>query len=172
MNTPDKVPYIRILAVLGAAYPNFVLPDESGEVYLSLLMDIPAKTLERATLEHIACSKFYPTIGELRQAAFDLLEASNPLPEGHEAWQAVMAEVERVGHAGKPEFDSPLIAKAVETLGWRTICLSDNVTVERAHFMQVYSGLIAKERDQLRRLPDGITFLKPAGENRLLDDGK
>ena len=169
--TPTKELF-KTMAVLGAAYPNFEVQETTGEVYFKLLEDIPAETLERAALEHIARSKFFPTIAELRQAAFDLLEASSPLPEGHEAWQAVLAEVERVGHAGSPEFDSPLIAKAVGTLGWRTICLSDNVAVERAHFMQVYSGLVAKERDQLRRLPDGITFLKPAGEKRLLDHGQ
>ena len=168
-NTEETV---LILSLLGASYPNFELKEPTINAYVCLLEDLPAKTLERAALEHIGRSKFFPTIAELRQAAFDLLEAGSPLPEGHEAWQTVLSEVERVGHAGKPEFDSPLIAKAVETLGWRTICLSDNVSIERAHFMQVYSGLVAKERDLLRQLPEGITFLKPAGQQCLLDDGK
>jgi hypothetical protein len=60
-----------------------------------------------------------------------------------------------VGHAGKPEFSSPLIAKAVDTLGWRTICLSDNVAIERAHFMQVYSGLVAKSVTNCAACPMG-----------------
>jgi hypothetical protein len=157
MSNPQDI--LPVLALLGAVYPGFELKDLTVEVYLRLLADLPAEALEKAALDHIARSKFFPTIAELRQAAFDLLEAIDPQPVPQQAWGLVQAEIERVGHAGTPKFEFLAIAQAVEALGWRALCVSDNPIAERAHFVQVYQAILERQRQEARRLPEVRQFL-------------
>lgn len=62
-----------------------------------------------------------------------------------EAWSAVLKEVSRTGSYGVPKFSNPLITRAVECIGWRNICLSENPGIERAHFLKIYEQLQNRE---------------------------
>jgi len=62
-----------------------------------------------------------------------------------EAWGEVLSEVSRVGSYGAPQFTTSEIHRAIECVGWRDICLSEQIGVERAHFMRAYDGI--NERD-------------------------
>lgn len=62
-----------------------------------------------------------------------------------EAWGEVLEQVGRTGSYGVPEFSTELIKKAVQCVGWRDICLSENIGVERAHFLRAYDRLIERE---------------------------
>ena len=77
---------------------------------------------------------------------YALIDESIPTPE--EAWGEVIKAIARYGYCGKPEFSSPLIANAVECIGWRDMCMSENIGVERAHFMRAYSNLVKREHDE------------------------
>ena len=161
MNLPKTSPLelLKTVRLLGDAYPSFPLSSATIDVYVRLLADLPADLLEQAALDHISRSAFFPTVAELRSAAFDLLAAAHPSPSAQEAWLAVLAEVERVGHAGQPQFADPLAQQAVGALGWRSLCLSENPVSERAHFVQVYQALRAGQQQEARRLPEVRRFL-------------
>jgi len=105
---------LRVLKILGDIYPSFHLSSSAIEVYVQMLSDIPGSVLEQAALDHISRSTFFPAIAELRSAAFNILEAANPIPTDYEAWAEVQAEIRRVGHSGKPQFRNPLAAQVVE----------------------------------------------------------
>ena len=149
--TATQIDVLKVLKLLGEAYPTFQLSRTSIEVYVGLLTDLPAALLEQAALEHISRSAFFPTIAELRGAAFDLLEAAHPSISAHEAWLVVQDEIQRTGHAGQPEFTDPLLIRAVDALGWRQLCLSDNPIADRAHFVQVYQALLERRKQEQRR---------------------
>lgn len=149
--TATQIDVLKMLKLLGEAYPTFQLSRASIEVYVGLLTDLPAALLEQAVLEHISRSAFFPTIAELRGAAFDLLEAAHPSLSAHEAWLVVQDEIHRIGHAGHPEFVDPLLTQAVDALGWRQLCLSDNPIADRAHFVQVYQALLERRKQEQRR---------------------
>lgn len=162
----DSQEILHVLALLGAVYPGFELKELTVEVYLRLLSDIPADLLEQAALDHVSRSTFFPTIAELRSAAFGLLEAAHPALDAHSAWLEVQAEIERVGRKGEPHFSTPLIEQAVEALGWRNLCLSDNPVAERAHFVQTYQAVIEQGRQSARRLPEVRKYIAlQAGAN-------
>jgi len=67
-----------------------------------------------------------------------------------EAWAVVLATVSSVGGYGKPRFTDPLIAKAVDCIGWKDICRSEKIGIERSHFIKVFDQL--KERDNKDKL--------------------
>jgi hypothetical protein len=58
--------------------------------------------------------------------------------------------VASVGSYGTPTFDDVLTQKAVDCIGWRDICMSETIGVERAHFIKAYNNL--KQREQNNRI--------------------
>ena len=154
-----EIETLRVLKILGDIYPSFHLSSSAIEVYVQMLSDIPGAILEQAALDHISRSTFFPAIAELRQAAFNILEAANPIPTDYEAWAEVQAEIRRVGHSGKPQFKNPLAAQVVEQLGWRYLCFSENPVADRAHFVQAYQALAERQRYSTRRLQAVTQFI-------------
>lgn len=63
-----------------------------------------------------------------------------------QAWGEVLQKISSVGSWGKPEFSSPLIKQAVEGVGWKDMCMSENISMERAHFLKIYEALLKRKR--------------------------
>jgi len=154
-----EIETLRVLKILGDIYPSFHLSSSAIEVYVQLLTDIPGPALEQAALDHISRSTFFPTIAELRSAAFSIIEAANPIPTDYEAWAEVQAEIRREGHCGQPKFTNPLAAQVVQQLGWRYLCLSENPVADRAHFVQAYQAMAERQRQSARRLEVVTKFI-------------
>ena len=66
----SKSTVIQVLVILGAAYPDRKIDENTGKVYGKLLSDIPDGALVLAAEHHAASSKWFPKISELREAAF------------------------------------------------------------------------------------------------------
>jgi hypothetical protein len=165
-----QIETLRVLKILGDVFPSFPLSSSAVEVYVRLLADLPGRVLEQAALDHISHSTFFPSIAELRSAVFNILEAIDPLPSEYEAWSVVQAEICRIGQGDRPKFRYALVAQAVEQLGWRYLCLSENQVADRAHFIQAYRLLADRERQSTRRLQSVNEFiddLKATGQAKL-----
>jgi hypothetical protein len=154
-----QIETLRVLKILGDIFPSFPLSSSAIEVYVRLLEDIPGLVLEQAALDHISRSTFFPSIAELRPAAFSIIQAIDPIPSEYEAWSEVQAEISRVGQGDRPQFKNSLVAKAVEQLGWRYLCLSENQVADRAHFIQAYQLLAERKRHSIRRLQIVTEFI-------------
>lgn len=66
-----------------------------------------------------------------------------------EAWLEVRKKIMGVGSYGTPTFKESLIQKAVEIMGWRNLCLSENQMADRAHFLKIYDTLINREEKNI-----------------------
>ena len=93
-----EIETLRVLKILGDVYPTYKLSRSGVEVYVQLLADIPGSVLEQSALDHISHSTFFPSIAELRSAAFSIIEAANPVPGAYEAWSEVQVLIQRIGH--------------------------------------------------------------------------
>ena len=60
----------------------------------------------------------------------------------------VLDEVRRTGVYGQPRLPG-LVQRAVDVVGWREICLSENVDAVRAHFLRVYEQLAQRARREV-----------------------
>jgi hypothetical protein len=148
----------RVLATLAAAYPRFELPVETLRVYTRLLSDIPGDVLEAAALQHASNNAFFPTVAELRAAAFSLAEQAVQQPSGFEAWEEVTRAISRYGYLREPGVDfqwsHDLIGRTVAALGgWKFLCESENPQADRARFLQGYDVFVQRQRDSQRMLP-------------------
>lgn len=159
----------KLLAILSAAYPSYQLQEESLRIYAAMLRDLEYDAAQQAAVRHIATSKFFPTIAEFREAA---QKVCSPLPEPEEAWEEVMRQVREIGSYGRPEFSHEIINRAVATVGWMNICLSEAPGVERGHFLRVYETFLRREREtsNLKVLQEKLPNLQQIGE--VSKDGK
>lgn len=121
------------------------------DIWKTLLADIPPEVLKAAAFQHIASSKWFPTVAELRELAREITCPARLT--GVEAWGVVKREIARVGLSGKPDFGDEFIAAAVRTLGWGSLCMSEFEAADRARFIQCYETFIAREDRQAALLP-------------------
>lgn len=159
----------KMVAMLQAAFPNWKLSEYTIEVYYMDLQDIPAAELLTASqyCRTQAGRAFAPSTGELRGAVMDLRRKTMSLPSGYEAWQEVLRQINVVGVYGVPEWSSPLIEKAVKSLGWRNLCMSENQTADRARFLQAFEQLTQRAETEMMLTPNVRDYLEANGAQLL-----
>lgn len=142
---------VKLVGMMAAAYSNTQVSSETIKVYVAMLEDIPLALLTVSVQQCMAESEFMPTIAKLREKA--LVLSSPVAPEPLEAWGIVLKEITRTGFYHSPTFENPIIAKAVDCIGWQTLCSSENAIADRAHFGKVYEGLVRQAENDRRMLP-------------------
>lgn len=163
MSDPKKI--TQAMAILTAAYPNNKVTAETIRVYQLTLQDIPEDVLEQAILHITTTTKFFPTVAEIRDAAYIIMVGTNKIPSAYEAWKEVQDQIAKCGDyyryddsAHVPEYSHPLVEKAVSIMGYITLCESDNIVADRAHFFKVYESLYARAVDEMKMLPQVRNF--------------
>ena len=173
---------LEVLAFLAAAYPNANVTAATTAAYVKMLADLNPRVLHAAAMQHVAESKFFPTVAELRERAQAIVEASQGgrPPEPAEAWGQALAAL----RAFSPHYDPPekiaertahlhpLVRRAVEWVGgWKVLaeCRQDQVGVLRAHFMRAYEAARARHAEDCRLHPQVRKAI--AGLARALTDG-
>ena len=149
-----------ILALLKAVWTNHPVTDETVTAYAAALEDIPPEEGRWAALRWVRTAKFFPTPAELRAL---IAERALALPPAEEAWLEVKRAVRTVGSYGVPAWSTPVLATAMEALGYKEFCLSEmaDEPAWRAHFFRLYEGY----RD--RALQDRRVGVLPAPGDRL-----
>ncbi len=129
-----------LVAALTAAFPRAEIGENTVRVYIDMLADLDFDEAQAAVKKLMATSTFFPSIAEIRQAVADL--RTRHLPEPEEAWEEVMRELRRVGGYldiyGPLQFSCEEVRRAVKAIGWQTLCMSESIGVERAHFLRIY----------------------------------
>jgi hypothetical protein len=170
MATEEEVLYV--LAILSAAFPNFQMADQTPEVYVRLLEDIPKEVLEAGALDHISRSVFFPKVAELRKAAADIAMNKQGIPIATEAWGEATKAMRYYGRNNKPDFDNPILEKTIEALGWYDLCMSTNAVADRARFIEAYNAFIEKQSMGAVTLPEVKRLTLGLGEkSKQLTDG-
>ena len=157
----------QVMVILASAYPRFQVPKNTGRIYAELLADIPDNLLILAAKTHAANSTFFPSVAELRKAAFGIQAKAQGIPSTAEAWDEVCRQIRYVGSWGTPRFSSHLISRAVEGLGgWRALCVSENPVADRAHFLKIYDRLLQDGQEDAALLPEVRELLAAMAEER------
>jgi hypothetical protein len=146
-----------IVTMLSAAYPNWNVTPYTVEVYYQDLKDIPSNELQIAA-QHCrseAGRKFAPSVGELRGAVMELRRSSLNIPSSYSAWEEVRVQIiENGGDFGKPAWSHPLIERAVKSIGWRELRMSENQTADRARFIQAYEQITERAEKENMLIPE------------------
>lgn len=155
--------FCEIWEVLCKAYPD---PTKGGDteqragmlnVYYQFLQDLSDEALKAAVTRHISSSVYFPKVAELRKLATDQITVHHPSAE--EAWAHARLAMKKFGYRRKVVFADSAIGKAVEAMGWESLCSSVNEVADRAHFFRIYDSIVARENERAQELPEVRAFL-------------
>ena len=137
------------MGALLQAYPDRRF---DNDIFYTFLNDLKDDDFLRAVSEIISTQKeIYPgthVVGLIREKAW----VDKNITAG-EAWAEVRGLIGKVGSYGYPKFSSRAIDKAVSAVGWRDMCLSENIMIERAHFLKIYDSIVKREEESQMMLP-------------------
>lgn len=167
----DKKEFSLFAAALKTYYPREqLLPNEQAmELWYRQLKDIPFKVAEVSLNKWVATNKWSPSIAEIREACAEI--TTGKLPDWSEGWEATMKAIRRYGsYRPKEAMDSldEITRECVKRIGYREMCLSENIGYFRTTFKTVYESLATRKKID-NQLPPAITKLieDMRGQNRL-----
>lgn len=142
MNLDDATVLVTTAGVL---YPAWWIKldrrtqEATFAAWASMLEDIDIGPALAALKRHAATNKWPPSVAEIRAIVAESIHGRRR--SGLDAWGDVKAAISRDGRYRSPTFADPLVARAVEAIGWHAICDSEDEMVERAHFAKAYDAL-------------------------------
>lgn len=157
---------VQVLNFLLDAYPDKEVSAETMRVYLACLQDVDPTLLKTAVIRHVASSKWFPTVSELRESATAIVMDATGDLDPNTAWGEVTKWFSKCGRWGVPQFTSPVITQAVAAIGgWMYLCNSENLAADRARFIQAYTTYQTRRANDVQMLPavqEYTTLLKGA----------
>lgn len=123
------------------------LPDaDAFKVWYSLLQDLDYTIAQAAIQKYMLINEFPPTIADIRKNAVSVQAGDKKT--WSEGWEEVMKAIGNFGSYREEEAlesMSEITRKAVKKLGFRNICLSENITADRANFRAIYEQMAENE---------------------------
>lgn len=151
----NKGEAVKLISMLRAAWPRQEVLPETAEVYAAMLADLPFEEAKAAVTRLVQTSKWFPAISEIRERVAESRCALDP-PEL--AWGEVQKAISRVGAYHQPLFENPAVQCAVNAIGWRNICLDENLSATRARFIDAYR---ASRQQQIEAQTTGRALPSP-----------
>jgi len=134
-----KKEFAVLIAVLDNSYKTQPATKETLRIWYESLKDIEYQVAHQAIQKILLTSKFYPTIAEIRESCYKLLNGEQMT--GDEAWDIFLkyifldstrSDYERL------EKDYPQVYKVIKHLGGRDILLG-NVSFIRPEFERIFN---------------------------------
>lgn len=127
---------------------NFLPDAESIKIWYSLLRDIPYEVLNLAIQKYMQSRTFPPTIRDLRELAAEITQGKPA--EWGDGWEQVLMAIRRYGVYRESEALASmdeLTRECVKRLGFRDICMSENIVADRANFRKIYESLVERRKE-------------------------
>jgi len=161
--------FMKIAAAIKTSYPA-VNDKASMNIWYMMLSDIDYQICQNAVLELISTLKFPPTIAEIREKCSML--TSLPVKDWGEAWEEVLMAIRRFGYPQELEAMNSLddlTRKCVKRIGYQNICMSDNISADRANFRMIYETEAQRKRTD-NQLPLSLKTEKQIMLDRLISE--
>lgn len=167
-----KKEFAIFASALRTYYPKEkLLPNEQAiELWYKQLQDIPYNVAEVTLNKWVATNKWSPSIADIREAATDLTQGG--AKEWGDAWQDVLRAIRIYGTWRESEALESLddvTRQTVKQLGFKNLCMSEEIQVDRANFRMIYENQLQRQR-QDAQLPPRLKQLIATMPN-LLEEG-
>jgi hypothetical protein len=146
-----KQEFATFAMALKTFYPReTLLPNEQAmELWFRQLNDIPYEVAEAGLMKWVSINKWSPSIADIREISAEIIHGE--MSDWGEEWEKVIKAIRMFGHTRpKDALDSlpPLTRQAVKRIGFINICLSENLSADRANFRMIYEELVQREKKQ------------------------
>lgn len=144
-----KQEFSLFAAALRTYYPKEkILPNEQAmQLWYTQLQDLDYKLAVLVLNKWVATNKWSPSIADIREQAAEANKGQSK--DWGEAWHDVLLSIGKYGsyqeQAALESFDE-LTRQAVKRLGYRNICLSEDINVDRANFRMIYEQLEQRQK--------------------------
>lgn len=157
----SKEEFSALVMALRTYYPREnILPNQQAvRLWYQELQDIPYSVAEAGLRKWVATNKWSPSIAEIREMAETIKTGDNP--DWGDGWEQVLMAVRKYGTyriAEAMESLDPITRECVERLGFGNICMSENISVDRANFRMIYEQ-IAERKKKEAQIPENLKNL-------------
>ena len=170
----DKKQFAIFASALRTYYPKEkLLPnDQAMTLWYNQLQDIPYELAEVTLNKWVATNKWSPSIADIREQAADLMQGGGK--DWGDAWQEVLRAIRLYGSYQEKEALESLdetTRKVVKRLGFRNLCFSEEIQVDRANFRMIYEQQQERDR-QDAQLPPRLKSLIAQVTKPMLEGGE
>lgn len=143
---------IKLIGICSANYRNW--PEKSqAEPMLALWTKMMGDTeyfvAEAAVEKYLAESVYPPTIADIMTRIADITVIKEKT--AIEAWDDVKTAIRKFGwynEKGAMQSLGGTTHKVIDSMGFKTLCLSEDEMADRAHFLKVYDTLAKRKREE------------------------
>lgn len=176
----NKEEFTLLIVGLESNYRNFTLSHDKTNMrfWFANLSDIDYETAKIGINKLIQEFSFPPTIADIRKACIST--SKGEVKDYSDAWEQVTKAIRVFGIHKEDEALKSMdedVRHIVRSIGFKEICMTEKMGVERAHFEKMYSqrkGRNEKERVLSLSLKENIEQLQIANgvkQNPLLEGG-
>ncbi len=145
----DKKEFATFAMAIRTYYPKEnILPNQPAmELWYRELQDIPYNVAEAALRKWVSTNKWSPSIAEIREMATTVTCGS--IPDWGDGWEQVQMAIRRYGSYREEEAVNSLddlTRQCVKRLGFRNLCMSENINQDRANFRMIYENLADRQK--------------------------
>lgn len=153
----------QLFVVISKVFSSFDINNKPKiDLWHALLGDIPFADAKKALYYVLNTNKFEPKPADIREAVNALVVSS--IPTAGQAWGEVLKKANI--YKANIDWSHDLIRQAVRIIGLSTICESENIGVERAHFFKVYDDL--KNKKERRELQISLGLISDIANNKAI----
>ena len=172
MDTINKQEFAIFASALRTYYPKEkLLPNEQAmQLWFNQLQDIPYKVAELTLNKWVATNKWSPSIADIREQATEVTQGA--AKDWGEAWQDVLRAIRLYGSYEEDKALNSLdetTRRVVKNMGYRNLCFSEEIQVDRANFRMIYERQIERDK-QDAQLPPRLKAII-ANMPNLLEEG-
>ena len=150
-------------------YEKFLPDADAVKVWFELLKDIDYTVLNMACQQYISTNKFAPTIADLRELCSNV--SNGQLPDYGKAWEEVLMAIRKCGMYQEDlalESMSEQTREVVKRMGFRNLCVSENVAADRANFRMIYEQISQRKKTDMQ-IPQGVKNAISAVQGNLIE---
>lgn len=141
----------KIAMAIRTYYPKErILPDDYAvELWYDALKDLDYQTARYAVKKWAETNRWSPSISDVRGMCATLRHGEFHTWE--EEWQRACDAVRKFGYTREREAMESLpelTRKIVSRLGYKNLCSSENLAVDRANFRDIYNNLVNKQQEK------------------------
>lgn len=153
--------------------PTFLPDADAFNIWFSLLQDLDYMVAQAAIQKYMLTNKFPPTIADIREYATGISFGEKPL--WSDGWEEVLRAIRKFGSYRETEAlesMSEVTRQAVQRLGFRNLCMSENPMTDRANFRMVYEQITERKYTSKQipvKLSNMIESIQKKNSNRLIE---
>jgi hypothetical protein len=148
---------IKLIGICSSNFRNWPEPDKAEMMlvlWTKMLGDTEYFVAEAAIEKYLSESVYPPTIADIMTRIADITVIKEKT--AIEAWEDVKTAIRKFGwynEKGAMQSLGGTTHKVIESMGFKTLCVSEDEMADRAHFLKVYDTLAKRSREEQLMLP-------------------